>query len=84
MAFDPVAQENLERIMPEVKFADKAADACKDADALAIITEWDEFRQIDLEKIKKSMKTPIIFDGRNIYDPTEMKEKGFDYYSIGR
>jgi len=84
VAFDPVAQENLERIMSEVKFADKAADACTDADALAIITEWDEFRQIDLGKIKKSMKTPIIFDGRNIYDPAEMEEKGFEYYSIGR
>jgi len=84
VAFDPVAQENLERIMPEVKFAGKAADACKGADALVIITEWDEFKQIDLEKIKKTMKAPNIFDGRNIYDPKQMKKNGFDYYSIGR
>jgi len=84
VAFDPVAQENLLRIMPEVKFAAKAADACRDADALAIVTEWDEFRHIDLSKIKKIMKSPIIFDGRNIYDPATMEEKGFKYFSIGR
>lgn len=83
-AFDPVAEENLLRLMPEVKFAAKAEDACKGADALAIITEWDEFKQIDLAKIKKIMKTPFIFDGRNIYSPAEMKTLGFEYYSIGR
>lgn len=84
VAFDPVAEENLLKIMPEVKFVGNAADACKDADALAIITEWDEFKQIDLKKIKKTMKTPVVFDGRNIYEPENMGELGFRYFSIGR
>ena len=72
------------KILPEVKFVDKATDACKGADALAIITEWDEFKQIDLKKIKKTMKKPVVFDGRNIYEPEAMAESGFEYYSIGR
>ena len=83
-AFDTVAAENLHNIMPEIKFADKAIDACVDADALLIITEWDEFKQIDLKKIKSTMKTPIIFDGRNIYQPETLKNLGIEYYSIGR
>jgi len=84
VAFDPVAQENLNIVMPEVEFDDNATNACKDADALVIITEWDEFRQIDLDKIKKIMKKPAIFDGRNIYEPENMQELGFEYYSVGR
>lgn len=84
VAYDPVAEENLLKIMPEVKFVDNATDACRDADALAIITEWDEFKQIDLKKIKKIMKKPIIFDGRNIYNPEIMEDLGFQYFSIGR
>lgn len=84
VAFDPVAQENLNIVMPEIEFNDNATNACKDADALAIITEWDEFKHIDLKKIKKIMKKPVIFDGRNIYEPENMRELGFEYYSIGR
>ncbi|MCX6808607.1 MAG: UDP-glucose/GDP-mannose dehydrogenase family protein [Candidatus Berkelbacteria bacterium] len=84
VAFDPVAEENLKKLIPEVKFASKADEACKDADALAIITEWDEFKQIDLKKIKAKLNAPVIFDGRNIYSPAEMKRLGFQYYSIGR
>ncbi len=83
-AFDPVAEENLLRLNPDVKFVGHAIDATKDADALLIITEWDEFKQIDLGKIKKNMKNPYVFDGRNIYDPEIMLEKGFKYFSIGR
>ena len=84
VAFDPVAEENLKRIMPAVTFTDQAIDACKNAEALLIITEWDEFKQLDLRKIKNLMKNPIIFDGRNIYSSAEMKKLGFKYYSIGR
>ena len=83
-AFDTVAADNLHNIMPEIKFADKAVDACEDADALLIVTEWNEFKQIDLKKIKKIMKTPIIYDGRNIYQPETLKNLGIEYYSIGR
>ncbi len=84
VAFDTVAAKNLHKLMPEIKFADKAIDACQDADALVIITEWDEFKQIDLKKVKSALKTPVIFDGRNIYQPEEVKNLGFKYYSIGR
>lgn len=84
IAFDPVAKENLLKINPDVVFTDKALDATKDVDALVIITEWDEFKQIDLAKLRKNMKSSYVFDGRNIYDPVTMTEKGFTYYSIGR
>jgi UDPglucose 6-dehydrogenase len=83
-AFDTVAAENLNRLMPEIKFSDNAIAACEGADALLIITEWDEFKQINLKKIKEKMTSPIIFDGRNIYQPEMMKKLGFEYYSIGR
>lgn len=84
IAYDPVAGENLQKLMPQVKVVDNPIDACVDSEALLIITEWDEFKQIDLNKIKNNMKNPIIFDGRNIYSPAEMKKLGFKYYSIGR
>ena len=84
VAYDPVAAENVRQIMPEVKYVPSALDACREADALIIITEWDEFKQIDLDKIRRVLKRPVIFDGRNIYQPAEMKKHGFEYYSIGR
>lgn len=84
VAYDPAASENIKRIMPELKIADNPIDACKDADALIVITEWDEFKHLDLKKIKGLLKTPLIFDGRNIYSPNEISKQGFEYYSIGR
>lgn len=84
VAFDPVAEENSKRLFPDLRFAKNPYDACEQADALLIITEWDEFKQLDLKRVKKLMKKPLIFDGRNIYSPTEMKRLGFKYYSIGR
>lgn len=83
-AFDPVAEENVKKIIPELAFASDSLDVCKDADALLLITEWDEFKQINLKKLKDLMKSPHIFDGRNVYDPKVMQEHGFKYYSIGR
>jgi UDPglucose 6-dehydrogenase len=56
----------------------------KGADAVIVVTEWNEFKQLDLEKMKDSMNTPVVFDGRNIYDPTVMREMGFKYRAIGR
>jgi UDPglucose 6-dehydrogenase len=56
----------------------------KDADALVVITEWHEFRRPDLDRMKKLMKGHVIFDGRNIYDPYEMRAKGFKYFGVGR
>ena len=63
---------------------DKSYDALAGADALALVTEWNEFREPDWRKIKKAMKTPVIFDGRNIYDPEQLRGLGFTYSSIGR
>lgn len=83
-AYDPVAAINAKKLFPQVKFVNHSLDVCKNADALVIITEWDEFKQVDLKKVKELMKHPVIFDGRNLYDPAEMKALGFKYYSIGR
>lgn len=85
--YDPKAIENVKRIFPEkqnIKYFDDKYKALKDADALLILTEWDEFKKADLNKIKENMRLPIIIDGRNIYQPKDMKKKGFGYYSIGR
>lgn len=83
-AFDPEAVENAKKELNNVEFVEKPYDAVEGSDALLILTEWDEFRSIDLEKVKSLLKEPIIFDGRNIYDSELMKKHGFTYYSIGR
>jgi len=84
-AFDPVAIENTKKVFEEkVVFTKNAYEAVKDADALVLVTEWNEFRQADLQKVKASMKTANLFDGRNIFDPQSVKELGFTYYGIGR
>lgn len=84
-AFDPVAQENVRKILGDkIKFAKDAYSALNGADALIIATEWNEFKQMDLNKVKKLLKNPVLFDGRNIYNPTQMKKLGFKYYSVGR
>jgi UDPglucose 6-dehydrogenase len=67
-----------------VTFADSNYDALRGADGLAIVTEWNEFRRPDLDRMKTLLKTPIIFDGRNLFAPAQMKQHGFTYYSIGR
>jgi UDPglucose 6-dehydrogenase len=83
-AYDPVAMhETRRRIGPVITFAQDEYDALQDADCLLLITEWKEFRMPNLAAMKKLLKTPAIFDGRNIYDAKEMKEAGFDYYCIG-
>ena len=84
-AFDPVASETA-RAASKVKFeiVSTAEAAVEGADALAIVTEWNEFRSPDLEFLRSTLKTPTIFDGRNVLDPVKMKEAGFNYYCIGR
>ena len=64
--------------------ASKSYDALTGADALAIVTEWNEFREPDFAKMRKLMKAPVVFDGRNIYSPEQMRALGFTYFSIGR
>ena len=68
----------------KIALARKSYDALKGADALVIATEWNEFREPDFARMRKLMKTPVIFDGRNIYSPDQMKALGFTYYSVGR
>jgi len=83
-AFDPVAKDNVEKIHPEINFGKTPYETIRGADALVIITEWDEFRALDMNEIKLLLKTPLIIDGRNIYEPDEMKVLGFTYYGVGR
>jgi len=84
-AHDPVAIEVAEGILGKrVKFCAKPFEAVKGADALIIVTEWNEFRSADIGKVKQLLKKPVVFDGRNIYDPEEMRQFGFAYYGIGR
>jgi UDPglucose 6-dehydrogenase len=84
-AYDPEAMKEAKRRLGKtVKFFDGNYDALKGADALLVVTEWNEFRRPDFDRIKSLLKEPVIFDGRNVYDPKVMKEKGFVYYGIGR
>jgi len=84
-AFDPVATANFKKVFgKQIKYADDPYEAVKNQDALIIITEWNEFRHADLKKVKKLLKSPFIFDGRNIYDPQVIKKYGLKYYSVGR
>jgi UDPglucose 6-dehydrogenase len=84
-AYDPVAiEESKRRIGNKVEYATDMYDAAIDVDALILVTEWTEFRNPNYKIMKRLMKNHLIFDGRNIYDPEEMKENGFTYYGIGR
>jgi UDPglucose 6-dehydrogenase len=84
-AFDPEAMKVAKGLFgSRITLADKSYDALKGADALAIVTEWNEFREPDFAKMRKLLKNPVVFDGRNIYSPEVMREQGFTYYAIGK
>jgi len=83
-AYDPEAAEKAQAVMPNINYAADAYEAVKGADALLIVTEWDEFRKIDWSKVSSLMESPLIVDGRNMFDPQEIGAKGFRYISIGR
>jgi UDPglucose 6-dehydrogenase len=84
-AYDPEAQRVARGIFGnKIAYASKSYDALKGADALIIVTEWHEFREPDFARMRKLMRSPVIFDGRNIYEPQQMKAHGFTYSSIGR
>lgn len=84
-AYDPAAMENARKIFGKrISYAKNAYDAVKDADAIVLLTEWREFKFLNLEKIRDMMKQPIIFDGRNLYNPDRKRRLGFKYYGIGR
>ena len=83
--FDPEAMKNVKELLGDkITYAESQYDALKDADALVIATEWSEFRQPDFNKISSLLKNKVIFDGRNLFDLSQMQELGFYYVSIGR
>lgn len=85
VAFDPEAMENVRQVLGDsIGFANSAYETLDDADALVIATEWGVFRNPNMDEIKTRMKTPLVFDGRNIFQPSKMKSLGFQYISIGR
>ncbi len=83
-AYDPIAMENTRAIFPQICYARNAYEAAEEVDALIIVTEWNEFKQLNMERVKASMKSPLLFDGRNIYDPMKMRRLGFEYHCVGR
>jgi len=83
-AYDPEGMKEAAVLLPGVSFCDNAYEPLKGADALVIITEWNEFRALDLRRVKAAMKAPVIVDLRNIYEPIDMKQQKFDYFCIGR
>jgi UDPglucose 6-dehydrogenase len=86
-AFDPVAMPECRRIYGEradLELCAGSSETLHGADALIIVTEWREFRSPDFDEIKAALSAPVIFDGRNLYDPAQMARVGFSYYAIGR
>ena len=86
-AYDPVAMDECQRIYgqrDELMLVGTAEAALKNADALVIVTEWQQFRAPDFDLIVKTLNQPVLFDGRNIFDPERLKARGITYYSIGR
>lgn len=83
-AFDPVAMENAKKLLPDLVYCQDTYEAAQNCDALVFMTEWNQFRSLDLDRIKLNMKSPTIIDLRNIYEPHKMLEKGFDYTCVGR
>ncbi len=82
--YDPAAMENARTLLPAVELFDDPYEMADGCDALMVITEWNEFKQLDLERLRASMKTPVLFDGRNIYNPSEARAAGFTYRGVGR
>jgi UDPglucose 6-dehydrogenase len=82
--FDPVSMDLAREILKDVKYCEDEFDAVKGVDATVFVTEWNEFRDLDLDKVKALMKSPVIIDCRNIYEPSRMRDLGFTYYSVGR
>src|SRR5207248_5634651 len=83
-AFDPEGMAEARKLMPELDYCDDAYRAMDGADALILITEWNEFRALDLARVKQLLRQPLVIDLRNIYQPDEMAAAGFVYHSIGR
>jgi UDPglucose 6-dehydrogenase len=83
-AYDPQAVENAKHFFDGVEYCDDAYETARDADALVIATEWNEFRALNLGRIRSALRQPVVIDLRNVYDPKRMKSEGFNYTSVGR
>ena len=84
VAFDPVARNEAEKVLPKIDYANNEYEAAMGADVLVFVTEWNQFRALDMKRIRESMRSPRIADLRNIYTPTDMIEMGFEYVGVGR
>jgi UDPglucose 6-dehydrogenase len=82
--YDPVAMPVAARVLPEVELADDPYTLADGADALVLVTEWNEFKNLDFERMRLRMRQPVLVDGRGMYDPQRMQEAGFRYLGIGR
>jgi UDPglucose 6-dehydrogenase len=83
-AYDPVAMTEAAQILPKIEYAADEYEAVKNADALVFITEWNQFRALDMGRIRDLMRVPKVADLRNIYQPADMSELGFEYVGVGR
>jgi UDPglucose 6-dehydrogenase len=83
-AYDPAAMRNAARELPEITLCKGAYETCEGADALVIVTEWNQFRLLDLERVRALLRQPVLIDLRNVYDPDAMRRAGFRYASVGR
>ena len=83
-AYDPVAMTEAAKVLPEITYATDEYEAVTNADALVFVTEWNQFRALDMSRVRDLMKSPRIADLRNIYDPSDMRELGFEYVGVGR
>jgi UDPglucose 6-dehydrogenase len=83
-AYDPVSMKRAKTVMPDIEYCDDAYQVAQGADAVMLITEWEEFRNLDLKRIRDSMRQPVFLDGRNVFEPDTMKELGFIYSGVGR
>ena len=83
-AYDPVAMPLAARLLPDVQMCKNAFEACEGADAMVLVTEWNQFRMLDLEHLHRVLRQPVVVDLRNVYEPGPMREAGFRYTCVGR
>jgi UDPglucose 6-dehydrogenase len=83
-AYDPHGMAEARKLMPGLETTTDPYACLEGADAMVIVTEWDQFRALDLDRVKRAMKSPVVVDLRNIYRPAAMAERGFSYVSVGR
>jgi UDPglucose 6-dehydrogenase len=83
-AYDPQATEKARAVLPDIEYCAGPSQAAKDADAIILATEWEEFKNLDWDELKKVVARPLVLDGRNMFQPADMAAHGFDYISVGR